>query len=221
MAAAPLIACPECDLLQYETPLPRGRFACCHRCGIALYRRTSGSIDRTLALALAAVVLMFIANVWPIASIETKSGERIETTLLGAVDTLYNQERQVVAALVFVTTILAPAIELAAMLYMLVPLRLGIVPQQLSLAFRLAPVAREWGLIDVFMLGVVVSLIKLGNLAVVVLGTALWSFGALILLLTAIGALFNPRELWAEAATYQALRDRRLRRGRRFVEDPQ
>ena len=220
MAAAPLIACPECDLLQYETPLPRGRFACCRRCGIVLYRRTSGSIDRTLALTLAAVVLLVIANVWPIASIETRT-DRIETTLLGAVDALYNQEREIVAILVFVTTILAPAIELAAMLYMLVPLRFGIVPQQLSLAFRLAPIAREWGLIDVFMLGVVVSLIKLGNLAQVVLGTALWSFGVLILLLTAISALFNPREMWTEAATYQAVRDRRRRRARRFVEDPQ
>jgi paraquat-inducible protein A len=220
MAAAPLIACPECDLLQYETPLPRGRFACCHRCGIALYRRTSGSIDRTLALTLAAIVLMLIANLLPIASIETRT-DRIETTLLGAVDALYNQERRVVALLVFVTTILAPALELAAMVYMLVPLRLGVVPKQLSLAFRLTPLAREWGLIDVFMLGVVVSLIKLGNLADVVLGTALWSFGCLILLLTAIGVVFNPREMWTDAATYRAVRDRRLRRAGRFVEDPQ
>jgi paraquat-inducible protein A len=217
MTAAPLIACPECDLLQFETPLPRGRFACCHRCGIPLYRRTSGSIDRSLALALTAVVLMLIANLLPIASIETRT-ERIETTLFGAIDALYNEDRAIVASLVFFTTILAPAIELAAMLYMLVPLRLGIVPRQLSLAFRLAPLAREWGLIDVFMLGVIVSLIKLGNLADVVLGTALWSFGALILTLTAIGVVFNPRELWGEAGTYQALRGRRLRRTNRVPE---
>jgi paraquat-inducible protein A len=202
MPAAPLIACPECDLLQYETPLPRGSFACCHRCGIALYRRTSGSIDRSLALTLAAAALMIVANTLPIASIEVR-GERIETTLLGAVQVLYDQRRELVAALVFATTILAPAIELCAMLYMLLPLRIGRVPPHLSLAFRLAPVAREWGLIDVFMLGVVVSLIKLGNLADVVLGTALWSFGFLILLLTSIGVFFNPRELWSDAATYQ------------------
>src|SRR5262245_52316022 len=127
MATGTLIACPECDLLQYETPLPRGRFACCHRCGVALYRRTSGSIDRTLALSVAAVVLMIVANLMPIASIETRA-ERIETTLLGAVDALWNQDRRIVAGLVFFTTILAPAIELAAMLYMLLPLRLGVVP---------------------------------------------------------------------------------------------
>ena len=217
MATATLIACPECDLLQYETPLPRGRFACCHRCGVALYRRTSGSIDRTLALTIAAVLLMVLANLFPIASIETRT-DRIETTLLGAVQALYDQERPVVGALVFFTTILAPAIELSAMLYMLLPLRLGRVPRQLALAFRVTPLAREWGLIDVFMLGVVVSLIKLGNLAEVVLGPALWSFGGLIVLLTAIGVVFNPREMWIDAATYRAVRERRLRRSGRGAE---
>jgi len=217
MPAAPLIACPECDLLQYETPLPRGRFACCHRCGIALYRRTTGSIDRSLALTIAAIALMVIANSLPIASIEVR-GETIETTLLGAVHVLYRENRELVAALVFATTVAAPVLELGSMLYMLLPLRLGRVPAHLSLAFRLAPVAREWGLIDVFMLGVVVSLIKLGNLADVVLGPALWSFGVLILTLTAIGVFFNPREIWSDAATYQSVRHRRLKRQRRFVE---
>ncbi|MEP6701842.1 MAG: paraquat-inducible protein A [Betaproteobacteria bacterium] len=182
-----------------------------------MYRRTTGSIDRSLALTLAAVVLMVIANSLPIASIEVR-GEHVQTTLLGAVQALWDEGRDAVAALVFATTVLAPSIELSAMLYMLVPIRLGRVPPHLAVAFRVAPMAREWGLIDVFMLGVVVSLIKLGNLATVVLGTALWSFGFLILLLTAIGVLFNPRELWAEAATYQSVRARRLRRTHRAAE---
>jgi paraquat-inducible protein A len=206
-----LIACPTCDLLQYEVNLPEGRFAGCGRCGTALYRRTRGSIDRTLALALAAVVLMAIANTLPIASIEVR-GIATQTTLYGAIEALWNQERGPVAGLVFATTIAAPVIELGAMLYMLLPLRLGYEPKHLALAFRLAPIAREWGLIDVFMLGVVVSLIKLGNLADVVLGPALWSFGALILLLTMVGANFNAREIWAESTAYRKLRRGRARR---------
>ena len=95
-----------------------------------------------------------------------------------------------------------------AALERLVPLRLGRVPRHLSLAFRLAPLAHEWGLVDVFMLGVVVSLIKLGNLATVVPGIALWSFGVLIVLLTAVGASFDAREFWLRAATNRAALDR-------------
>ena len=193
-----MIACPECDLLQSETSLAPRRTACCARCGLPLYRSTSNSLDRALALALAALVLLLIANSLPIAGLEVR-GQHTETTLWGAVRALYDQDRVAVAMLVFATTLAAPAIELCAMLYMLLPLRMGLVPPQLSLAFRIAPVAREWGLVDVFMLGVVVSLIKLGNLAVVVPGVALWSFGVLILLLTAIGASFDAREFWLRA----------------------
>ena len=78
----------------------------------------------------------------------------------------------------------------------------------MSLAFRLAPLTREWGLVDVFMLGVVVSLIKLGNLATVVPGIALWSFGVLILLLTAIGASFDARDFWLLADANRAALER-------------
>jgi paraquat-inducible protein A len=208
---APLIACPTCDLLQHEIDVPTGAFACCRRCGSVLYRRTVGSIDRSLALSLAALVLFWIANSLPIASLEVR-GLHTQTTLLGTVQALWTQEREAVAVLVFFTTILAPVVELSAMLYMLLPLRIGYLPRQLALAFRMAPVAREWGLIDVFMLGVVVSLIKLGNLADVVLGPAVWSFAALIVLLTLIGGVFNPREMWAEASHYRTLRHARVRR---------
>ncbi len=210
MPVTPYIACPECDLLQRETPLPPRRTASCRRCGVALYRSTNNGLDRSLAFSLAAVVLLVIANTLPIAGLEVR-GQHTETTLWGAVRALYDQDRVVVAGLVFATTLFAPAIELCTMLYMLLPLRLGRVPRHLSLAFRIAPLAREWGLVDVFMLGVVVSLIKLGNLAIVVPGIALWSFGALILLLTAIGASFDAREFWLRADANRAAVERSAR----------
>lgn len=203
MPAVPLIACPECDLLQAETPLPPRRTACCARCGVALYRSTTHSLDRALAFALAAVVLMVIANLLPIASLDVR-GQHTETTLWGAVTALYDEDRVAVAALVFGTTLFAPALELCTMLVMLVPLRFGYAPPYLAPAFRLAPLAREWGLVDVFMLGVVVSLIKLGNLATVVPGIALWSFGVLILLLTGVGASFDARAFWLRAEANRA-----------------
>lgn len=198
MLIAPLIACPDCDLLQREIALPAHETAACRRCGLALYRGTGNRLNNALAFTLAAVVLLMMANSLPIASLDLR-GQHTETTLLGAVHALYAQDMKVVAVLVFITTLLAPAVELAAILYMLLPLRLGYVPRHLSLAFRLAPAAHAWGLVDVFMLGVLVSLIKLGKLATVVPGVALWSFFGLIMLLTAIGAAYDPREIWLRA----------------------
>jgi paraquat-inducible protein A len=101
-----------------------------------------------------------------------------------------------VASLVFVTTILIPAMEMSLMLYVLVPLKLGQVPQGLAPILRVLQSVRPWSMTQVFILGVLVALVKLQHLAHVVPGIALWSFGGLILLLTAAVASFNTHELW-------------------------
>ena len=205
MKPAPrLIACHECDLLQREIILPPGGVACCRRCGAALYRNKPDSLDRTLALTLTAAVLLIVANLFPVVGLEAQ-GNRTSTTLFGTVRTLYDDEMRSVAALVFVTTILMPLLDVGAMLYMLLPLRLGWVPKGLPAMFRLVQTVRPWGMVEVFMLGTLVSLAKLGHIAHVLPGIALWSFGALMFLVAAAAASFDADDLWArvEAAAHQ------------------
>lgn len=193
---APLIACHECDLLQREAPLPQGGIARCGRCGAELYRSHPQSFERMLTLTLGAGVLFAIANSYPIIGLKLE-GQVVQTTLFHAVRVLYNEDMAPVAALVFVTTLLMPALQLCAMAYLLLPLRLGRAPLHFALVFRLLQAVRPWGMVEVLMLGVLVSLVKLAHLASVVPGIALWSFGALMLLFAAIAAVFDPRELWA------------------------
>ncbi len=193
---ASIIACLECDLLQREVALPPGGKACCPRCGADLYRDTPNSIDRTLAFTLAAVVLFVLANTFPIVGLDIK-GHHNATTLIGAVHTLYQQDKFLVASLVFVTAILAPAIQLAALTYMMLPLRRGRVPRGLALVFRLMQAVRPWGMVEVLMLGVLVSLVKLAAIAQVIPGVALWSVALLMFMVAAASAAFNPRDVWA------------------------
>ena len=124
MSTAPLIACHECDLLQRETPLPRGGVARCGRCGATLYRSHPESLERTFALTVGAIMLFAIANAFPIVGLQLQ-GQIIQTTLFNTVRTLYDEDMKSVAALVFVTTIAMPALELFAMTYLLLPLRTG------------------------------------------------------------------------------------------------
>jgi paraquat-inducible protein A len=196
MRAPPLIACHECDLLQREAPLPHGGIACCRRCGAVLYRSARDSLDRTLACALGASILFVLTNGFPIVALEVQ-GNRNAATLFDAVRRLYDQDMPIIAALVLLTTMILPALELAATLYMLLPLRLGRVPAGLGPLFRVVQSVRPWSMVEVFMLGVLVSLVKLRHLATVVPGIALWSFAGLMLLMAATAASFKPRDLWA------------------------
>ena len=191
-----LIACHECDLLQ-RVPTPQvGSAVCCRRCGARLFRVTRDGLDRCLALTIAAGVLFIVANAFPIVSLELQ-GRRSIATLFGAVRALYAQDMELVAALVFFTTILVPALELLAMTWLLAPLKFGLIAPGLSIGYRWVRTARPWGMIEVFMLGVLVSLAKLAHVAVVQPGVALWCFGTLIILLAAAASSFEPHELWA------------------------
>lgn len=199
---APLIACHECDLLQREVPLPRSGVARCGRCGATLYRSQPESLELTLALTLGAIVLFVVANTFPIVGLKIQ-GQLIQTTLYHTARTLYDEDMKSVAALVFVTAIAMPALELFALTYLLLPLRLGRVPPYFAAAFRMLQSVRPWGMVEVFMLGVLVSLVKLAHLASIVAGVALWSFAVLMLVMAAISTTFDARELWAKAGALQ------------------
>ena len=199
MADVSLIACHECDLLQREVPLPRGGIVRCVRCKAELYRSHPHSFERTTALTLGAIVLFVIANCFPIVGLKLQ-GQLIQTTLFDTVQTLWNEDTKSVSALVFVTTIFMPALQLAALSYLLLPLRWGWAPAHFGRVFRTMQAVRPWGMVEVFMLGVLVSLVKLAHLAGVVTGVALWAFAALMFVMTAISATLDSRDLWARVA---------------------
>ena len=195
-AFSALHACQDCDLLQRETPLLPGTRARCGRCGAELYRQHGDGLDRSLAFTLTGLVLLLVANAYPIVGLQVGS-DLVQSTLLGAVKTLFAQQMRLVAALVLLTTVITPALQLLALAWLLLPLKLGFVPPQLNRVFRLLQRANEWSMVEVFMLGLLVALVKLSHIAAVVPGTALWSFGALMLALVAAISSFDARAMWA------------------------
>ena len=194
---ADLLACHECDLLQTEPQLAPGQTASCGRCGAFLARNPPDSIDRTLALTLTAAVLYVIANIHPLVGLEMQ-GRLVDVTLFEAVRVLWQDGMMPVAALVFGTALLFPLLELVMILLVLVPLRLGRVSPRLAPFFRLVRSVKPWGMVDVFLLGMLVSLVKLSHLASVILGTAFWAMAGLILALTFAGRAFDTRLLWQQ-----------------------
>jgi paraquat-inducible protein A len=184
-----LIACHDCDLLQRETALQPGGTAVCSRCNAVLYRNNPGNVERTLAITIAAAILFAISNALPIVGIESR-GDHNTCTLFGAVLTLWNDHMELIAGLVFITTILFPALELAMMIVLLAT------PRPPPLVLRLVLAARPWAMVEVFMLGLLVSVQKLSHLATIVPDVALWSFGALMVLFSALRATFNVGDIW-------------------------
>lgn len=193
-----IIACPECDLLQEECTLPRRGVAECPRCGATLFRSRPRSLEHTLAYVIGAAIFFLIANTSPVLTLEAQ-GLRTTATVLGASQALYDDGQRLVAILVFMTTMLLPGIEIASMLYLLASLRAGRVPRGLAFAFRLIEAVKPWGMIQVFLIGVLVSLVKLRHIATVMLGLGVYSLVGVILLLTLAESAYDARALWSRA----------------------
>lgn len=198
MSAPVLVACLECDLLHRQAKLPPGGEARCTRCGARLYRGAQPDAnERALALALAACILFVLANAFPILGLELQ-GVRNSATLIGAVKSLWDEGARALATLVFATTVLVPAAELIGLTWVLVALRRGARGWGAVPLLHFIESVKPWGMVEVFVLGVLVSLVKLAHIASVEPGVALFSFGALMALVAATAAAFDADAAWAQ-----------------------
>ena len=191
-----LVACPDCDLLN-RLDGPAAATLLCARCGAVLRRHRPDSIDRTLALVVAALLLFALANSFPFLAMQT-GGLVQETTLLSGVHELWRQDLRLLAALVFCTCVLVPAAQLIGLGAILLPLRLGRRPPPgAARILRLVQAAAPWGMMEVFMLGILVALVKLGHMATIVPGVSVFSFAALIVVMAAALSTLDPALVWA------------------------
>lgn len=192
-----LSACHECDLLQVIPEAQGSRRFKCSRCGAELHHHHTLDHERPLALLLAVSILFVLANSFPIISIETAGIEQ-STTILGAVQGLWQEHMKLVAGLVLFTTLIAPGLEIIALTILVACLQFRLRPPGLRTLMRVAVRSRPWSMVEVFVMGVLVSVVKLSHLAHIYAGVALWSYGLLILLFAAAMSLLNPQALWSE-----------------------
>jgi len=189
------VACLDCDLLCHLPALPEGASASCSRCGGVLRRRRRNSIERTLAFALAASVLYVVANSFPFLDFDMK-GRVTETTLVTGVVDLWKQGVPEIATLVGFTAVGAPLVQLTLLLYVLLPVYLGRVPWGIRRASRLLRRVQPWSMMEVFLVGILVAITKLVDMARVIPGLALWAFAGLIVVLAAALSSFDPEAVW-------------------------
>ena len=189
------IACHECDVIHRIKPLPAKEAAHCIRCGAVLYKHKPNSLERTLAFAFAGLILFILANSFPFLGLKIGSQVR-ETTLITGIYELYVQGMQVIAILVLLTTVLVPFTQILCLLYILLPLKSHRLPKGLPRLFRFVNSVGPWGMMEVFMVGILVSLVKLAGMAKITPGISLYSFLAFIFVLAAMTVSLDSHLIW-------------------------
>jgi paraquat-inducible protein A len=190
-----LRACQECDWLSALPPLRGGERADCPRCGHELVKRHFRPAQRSMALALSALVALAVAVAFPFVSFSVGGiGNRIE--LSQTATTLIGFDQPLVAIAVILTIVVLPALYLAGVIWLqLGLLRTVPLPASREIARSLAHM-HPWMMADVFIIGALVSLIKVAGLAEVELGVAFWAFCVFALLLLATTQSLDADWMW-------------------------
>lgn len=198
-----LVACPHCNLIHQFVALHRGQSAACQRCGTRLHDTHAEKLDFPLAFALAGAVVFVLMWFFPLLSLSLQ-GPVVDTTLPGAVGALYRQGLWALTILVAWAALIAPGLMIATKLYVLFPMRQNRVPVGFVWVMRGIRHLQMWSMVEVFMLGVLVSLVKLDKVGEAHAAIGTWLCVALMLLVTSLENMFDSRCLWARYARLQA-----------------
>jgi paraquat-inducible protein A len=200
-----LFVCHECDALQKVPAVEPGHDAICVRCKSHLFRNPRGGIDKPLALVMASLMIFIVANVNPIMTLDIL-GVKLNTTITGAAYTFMRSGSPELAAIVWLPSVLLPGLILCGLFYVLFSIRFQknwrYTKPVLVWISRLLP----WGMMDVFLLGILVSLVKLVGLADVVIDMGFYAFFLVVVLYAATIASLEPHTLW------EALKDQKGKR---------
>ena len=190
-----LVACHECDLLMRKPVLALGEKAQCPRCGYELYAHRHNVVERSLALVLAALLLYIPANFLPIMQLNLL-GQSSQDTVWSGVLGLFNSGMQGVAVIVFLCSMGIPLLKLLCQLTVLLSIHFDVGRSYGLLLYRIYHHLRDWGMLEVYLMGVLVAIVKLADMAAMTIGIGLACFVALLLVQVWLEVVMSPHQIW-------------------------
>ncbi len=190
-----LVACHECDLLHEKVAIEIGAEARCMRCNAGLYTNQQNSIDRAVAVGLAALIMFVVANSFPFLQISV-SGNSQSMSIISAVFALSSEGQWLLAVVCFGFILLFPLLRMVGLLYILLPLRLHRRLPGTELVFRGIVFLSPWSMMEIYLFGAIVALVKLAAMANIELGHSFWAFALLNVLAAVSLQMIDNHSLW-------------------------
>jgi paraquat-inducible protein A len=190
-----LIICKKCHTLHEKVPLPKNKKAFCSECDVLLYQNDENMIDRTLALVLTALISLFIAFSFNIIEINIKGLEQSLT--LSSLFVVIAEYKQYIVGILFLFLIVIFPITILGSLFLLLFFmkikQAGYFTKRLLILIaHLAP----WSMVDIFFVSLLVSMVKLFDVANIKLDIAFFALFFTLFLDLIITKNINFYQLW-------------------------
>ncbi len=190
-----LLACDGCDLLIRFRSIAIGSRAKCPRCGHVLYYSVENTVDKTLALAISGLILFFPAILLPVLVMKWLSNSQSESILLG-ITTMFEHGYWWVALIVLSCSILIPFIKIILLIYISAHLKFNLSLPGVATSFRYYHYLDQWGMLEIYLLGILVSIIKLKDMSEVIPGLGFYCLIGLILITVLQSRAIDCHTLW-------------------------
>ncbi|MEP7733579.1 paraquat-inducible protein A [Vibrio parahaemolyticus] len=197
-----LISCEECGLVVRIPEIDQGQKAQCPRCSHSLTKINAKPYQSVIAVSSACLIMLVLSISFPFMSFSVQ-GLSQEITLLHAAKMLAEFQNALLGALLLATVVVLPAIYVGLILFLhLEALKVRNHPpskkqQRMAkvlcrILFRVEP----WLMVDVFLIGVLVSLIKIASLADIGMGSSFWAFCVYTILVVKCISMVDKSWLW-------------------------
>jgi len=194
-ARAGLFVCHDCGLL--SRPALCAHEGRCPRCGSPLHFRKPGSIARTWAFVIAAMVLYIPANMLPVMDTSSLFGAQTDTILSGVVY-LWTSGSWPLAIIVFIASIAVPMLKIIALVFLVLTAQLHWrwLPKRRARIYRVVELVGRWSMLDIYVITILVALVQFNALATIKAGPGAMAFGAVVVLTMFAAMSFDPRLMW-------------------------
>lgn len=190
-----VVACGTCGLVQEVDHVPPNAIVKCARCNFQIFHRRVDSRSRTLAFTLAAAILYFPSNLYPIVTAEYQ-GQFVQTTVFQGIKSLWSNGQYFIGGLVFCTSMFTPALKILGLLFITLTLDWKSFQKTRGWMYKIIRIIDPWNMLEVFLLSICVSMIEMGEVATVHPGRGVFSFAAVVVLTLLATLSFDSRLLW-------------------------
>ena len=199
-SAGSTMACHECDLLVDVPELMPGEKGYCPRCNYLLAANRPHAQSKMFAYALTALVFLILANAFPFLGLEAR-GQEQTVTLIQSIAVLFENNYPFLSAIVFAAIVGVPAVLLFGIVYVSLAVRIGQPLPRVRKALRWVLALAPWSMAEIFLIGILVSFVKVMTLADVTLGVSFWAY-VLFTVCSLLALMYiDRRDVWRQLDT--------------------
>lgn len=191
-----LTACPSCDLMLTDTTALENHAALCPRCHELLHRDKHNSVVKTFALSLTALLLYIPALFLPLLTMGIL-GTESTASIIYAIYNLFVQQQFFVGLIVFLTAVIFPFFTLFSLCAVSFGLLTDHKKSWMPWMFRHYNHIREWAMTDVFLVGILITIIKMAHSAEIDLNLGFFCFVSLVAVTIASQTASDRRLFWS------------------------